>query len=295
MYVFRIHIRPEGGTADMKTTFDYCLKNGLLGVGWRVEEIRETKIWSEYFELAKTKHKDLNNCKYIKTWVSVGDLVWTRDNLGQYYIARVNSAWEYFTSEESETADIDIGNVFRCEIKKVEIDEVPGKVIACFRASRSIQEVADKGAVEYSKYLWNRLCGEAQYQINTVEKPDVFMLLDSQEAEDILFLYLQQKGWYVIPHSRKADTMTFEYLCVNPETGQIAGTQVKTGETYIQMDAYTPLSNKVFLFQSNERYQGLKPENVEVISKNELMDFMKDSVSWLPKVFKRKMELAKMV
>lgn len=33
MYVFRIHIRPQGGSVDMRTTFNYCQKNGLLGVG----------------------------------------------------------------------------------------------------------------------------------------------------------------------------------------------------------------------------------------------------------------------
>jgi len=47
-YLFRIHIRPQGGTADMRTTFDYCLRNGILGVGWRTESQRNTKKWDKY-------------------------------------------------------------------------------------------------------------------------------------------------------------------------------------------------------------------------------------------------------
>jgi hypothetical protein len=97
MYLFRIHIRPQGGSADMPTTFAYCLKNGILGVGWRTNSNRITKNWDEYFNEASQTHGNLQVCKYISKWVSEGDLVWTRDAVGQYYLARVTSGWEYWT------------------------------------------------------------------------------------------------------------------------------------------------------------------------------------------------------
>jgi hypothetical protein len=42
------------------------------------------------------------------------------------------------------------------------------------------------------------------------------MMLDDEETEDLVFLNLQSQGWYVLPNSRKGDTMSFEYLAVNP-------------------------------------------------------------------------------
>lgn len=295
MYVFRIHIRPQGGSADMSTTFDYCLREGILGVGWRTPSNRNTKNWDEYYEEASQEHKNLHVCKYIQKWVSPADLVWTRDPSGQYYLGRVTSGWEYWTTEESRRLDIDIANIFRCELKRVDIDEVPGKVVACFRATRSIQEVADDKAREYSRYLWNALSGQDIYQVDNAKYSDIFMMLDDEETEDLVFLYLQSRGWYVVPHSRKGDSMTFEYLCVNPSNGQIAGTQVKTGNTPLNRDEYAQFGQKIFLFQPNDLYLGAGADNVEAIPRSELIEFLNKAAPWLPKSFRRKIEIVNLV
>jgi hypothetical protein len=294
MYVFRIHIRPQGGSADMDTTFNYCLKEGILGVGWRTPSNRNTRKWNEYYDEASQEHNNLQVCKYIQKWVSPGDLVWTRDPSGQYYLSRVTSGWEYWTTEESKQLDIDIANIFRCELKYVDIDEVPGKIVACFRASRTIQEVADDKASEYSRYLWNSLSRQETYQIDKAKYSDIFMMLDDEETEDLVFLYLQSKGWYVVPHSRKGDSMTFEYLCINPLNGQIAGTQVKTGDTPLNRNDYSQFQHKTFLFQPNDLYLGVGTDNVEAIPRNELIEFLNKATPWLPKSFRRKMEIANM-
>ena len=291
MYVFRIHIRPSGGSADMPTTFDYCLKNGILGVGWRTNSNKNTKNWDEYFEEASHIHGNLQICKYINKWVSEGDLVWTRDAAGKYYLARATSGWEYWTSKEANDLDIDVANIFRVVFKSVDIDAVPGKIVACFRATRSIQEVADKKAREYSKHLWNMLSNEQVYQIDKSGFSDIFMMLDDEETEDLVFLYLQSKGWYVLPNSRKHDTMSFEYLAVNPKTGEKALTQVKTGQVLIDKDYYVQYPQKIFLFQSNELYTGVGAQNVICISRDEILELLNKSLAWLPKSFQRKVEI----
>lgn len=276
----------------MPTTFDYCLKNGVLGVGWRTNSNKNTKNWDEYFNEASQMHDNLQICKYINKWVSEGDLVWTRDAVGQYYLARVTSGWEYWTSQEANDLDIDVANIFRVVFKSVEIDAVPGKIVACFRATRSIQEVADTKAREYSKHLWNILSNAKVYQIDKSKFSDIFMMLDDEETEDLVFLYLQSKGWYVLPNSRKGDTMSFEYLAVNPKTGEKALSQVKTGQVPINKDDYAHYPQKIFLFQSNEIYTGVGAQNVICISRDELLELLNKSISWLPKSFKRKVEVA---
>lgn len=291
MYVFRIHIRPQGGTADMRTTFSYCLRNGFLGVGWRSSSQRNTKIWDEYFNEASEIYNNLQVCKYIKRWVSDGDLVWTRDTEGQYYLARVTSGWEYWTSPEAQEEDIDVANIFRCVFKSVNIDAVPGKVVACFRPAKAIQEIADNKAREYSKHLWNKLANETVYQIDKTAYSDIFMMLDDEETEDLLFLYLQSQGWYVLPNSRKGDTMSFEYLAVDPKSGERALSQVKTGRVAINRDNYVHLPYKIFLFQSNGLYEGTGAENVVCVSREEMLRFLDMSLAWLPGSFQTKVDL----
>lgn len=294
MYVYRIHIRPGGGSADVKTIFQYCLANGLLGAGYRIADrtIIRTKDWDEFYRKASLTHTDLNTCKYIQKWVTEGDLVWTRDPVGQYYLARVKSGWEYWTSQEGIDQDIDIANVFRCDIRKVEeLDAVPGKVIACFRASRTIQEIADKTAIAYSKFLWNELSGRQIYEVSKDEYSDIFMLLDAEETEDVVFLFLQGKGWYVVPNSRKADTMSFEYFLVHPSNHERACVQVKTGGEILYTDEYSHLKHKVFLFQSNEYYEGTSTENIIFIRRNELLKFMEQKKVLLPKAIQNKLDI----
>lgn len=292
MYLFRIHIRPGGGEADMPTTFAYCLKHGFLGVGWRVNFEGNTKDWESYYAVASEEHGKLHICQYIKDWVSEGDLVWTRDSHGQYYLARVSSGWEYWSCDEAGEKDIDIANIFRCDIRRVHIDAVPGKVVACFRAPKTIQEVKCDSTREYSKFLWNVLADSEVYQIDDKLCSDVFMLLDDEETEDLLFLFLQSKGWYVIPNSRKKDTMSFEYLVVRPESGEIAAAQVKTGRSTLNRDDYVHLPHKVFLFQANDLYKGSEAANVSCVSRKELRGFLSEARSWLPEVLRTKLSLA---
>jgi len=292
MSVFRIHIRPSGGSADLQTTFDYCLHHGILGVGWRIASNRSTKDWDEYYAQASQELDKLQVCSYIKKYVRSGDLVWTRDPSGQYFLARVLSGWEYWITQQSQQLDIDIANIFRCELKHVRIDDVPGKIVADFRGRRAIQAVTNTQAREYSKHLWNILSGRPVYSIDKARYCDIFMLLDDQETEDLVFLYLQSQGWYVLPNSRKRDTMSFEFVCVNPINGEIAGSQVKTGEAAINMQDYAHLDCKTFLFQPNGRYVGAEAENVESIPRDKLLEFLQKSRSWLPGALRHKMEIA---
>lgn len=291
MHLFRMHIRPQGGSTDMHTTFDYCLRNGILGVGWRTNSNRNTRNWDEYLNEASQIHNKLQVCQYIQKRVSKGDLVWTRDTTGQYYLTQVISGWEYWTSQEAKDLDIDVANIFRVVFKSVDIDAVPGKIIACFRATRSIQEIADKRAREYSKYLWNTLSNEQFYQIDKSEFSDIFMMLDDEETEDLVFLYLQSQGWYVLPNSRKGDTMSFEYLAVNPKSGEKALSQVKTGQTSLNRDDYVKYPQKIFLFQPNERYTGIGADNVVCIQRDDILKFLDKSLVWLPRSFQKKVEL----
>ena len=172
----------------------------------------------------------------------------------------------------------------------------PVRSLRAFGQGRAIQKIdgidGDK-ALTYSQHLWNKLSPEQVYEVKQLESSDIFMMLDDEETEDLFFLYLQSKGWYVVPNSRKGNTMKFEFYIVNPKTNDRAITQVKTGNTVLNIDEYSSLSGteKVFLFQSNGRYEGVSSDKVICISQKKLLDFLEQSINWLPKVFKIKMEM----
>lgn len=293
MYLYRIHIRPYGGTASTEENFEYCREKNVLGIGWRVESSAESLGWTEYEELATRAHGKINACRYIKKWIKPDDLVWTRDTRSNYYLARVTSEWKYWYPRDAVQLGVDIANLFDCEMIRVPIDSVPGKVVACFRSPRVIQEVADERAREYSKFLWNSLVRKGHYSVDAGKFKDVFMMLDDQETEDLVFLFLQSKGWYVVPNSRKADTMSYEFYLVHPKSpGTRAATQVKTGGVTLDFAEFAKSEyNTVYLFQSEDSYIKSESDKVEVINRDELEEFLVDSRQWLPDVFTRKLEM----
>ena len=292
MNLFRIHIRPRGGTDDMVATFQYCMDQRILGVGWRVEGLPNTDDWSVYENAAKHVHDSLQQPRYIYENVQKGDLAWTRDPYGQYYLARVIGGWEYLATSKSLEMDIDIANVFRCNFLPVDLDAVPGTVVSKFGfRGRSIQRIHNPGALAYSQHVWNKEADERVYEVNVDDFPDIFSMLDSEETEDLVFLYLQSQGWYVVPNSRKGNTLRFEFMLAHSETGEKALTQVKTGDVRLNVDSYAKAPQRIFLFQSNEYYDGQGTENVRCISRRSLSDFLRERRHVLPESFRAKLEL----
>jgi hypothetical protein len=277
MYVFRIHIRPQGGLANPELSVSYCLKNKLMGVGWQIPKKENELIdWNTYENRAAAEYEgNISVVRYINKWVSKGDLVWTRDTAGQYYIGQVLSPWEYF--DNAEARDADIVNVFRVKFMKVgSIDEVPGKIIACFRASRTIQEIANEAAIIYTKKLWNELSGEPTYEIDKIDS--VWNLLSDEQVEDLIFLY----NWYVIPNSRKKDTMAYEFYLINKTSFKRAIVQAKTGNSCINLDDYSGNKEIIFLFQPNDCFSGYRAENMNIIRKEALESFIEQNKKIIP-------------
>ncbi len=290
MRVFRIHIRPSGGLGDKAASFAYCLRKGVLGLGWQVELPAGASAveWELYERLATEKfgHKDLSRVRFLRNHVRQDDLVWTRDTDGAYYLARVLSPWEYLDTQEGR--DADITNVVRCRILPVpQADDVPGSVVASFRPRRTIQSIRNPTAVAYSRVLWNQLADSEDYPPLTGEPNDLFSYLDSESTEDVVFLYLQMEGWLVVPHSRKADTMGYEFVAIHRETFERVVVQVKTGNTPLHPDAYAGFGEKVFLFQSSGVYRGPEVPNVVCLRPDDVKRFVWENRRVVPRAVER--------
>lgn len=274
--VFRIHIRPKGGLADPTRSFAYCLDQGVLGVGWQVKVPSEGPVnWEMYEDLAIEEYGDavISRVRYLHDHLRVGDLLWTRDTRGRYYIAQVQSPWEYLDSEEGRNADI--VNVVCCQIFPVgQADDVPGGIVARFRPSRVIQSVKSNVLSAYSQRLWNELSGSDDYDPPQNGRRGIFSYLDADSTEDVVFIYLQMQRWVIIPNSRKADTMAYEFYAVHRDTGERAVVQVKTGNTPLNIGDWSDFNERVFLFQTNGLYKGDPTPNTELLSARKIEEFL---------------------
>lgn len=282
--VYRIHIRPKG-EAEPNKSFKYCLDNQVLGLGWQVDA-HSSISWEEYINKAKEKYdkygkNELSRVMYFYENLKENDLIWTRDKQGRYYIGRVKSGWEYLLNQDAK--DADIVNVVRCDLKRIpSIDEVPGKVIASFRPPRTIQAISSNAVSIYSQYLWNKLRKEEFYSFSKYNLSNIFSFLDSEETEDVIFIYLQTQGWIVVPNSRKGDTMSYEFYLINKTTSEKAIVQVKTGHVTIEPQEWTARSEKVFLFQANGKYGSSLYDNVICIKLEDIESFMLENKKLLP-------------
>ncbi len=283
MGVYRIHIRPKGGKANPDASFAYCLKKQVLGLGWQTKSRVSGVSWEAYEKEAKKIHGDdqLSRVRFLKNKIKPNDLIWTRDTKGIYYLAKVVSGWEYYTNREAE--DADITNVVRCRIIKISsVCDVPGKVIACFRPSRTIQGIKDPIAEKYSYYLWNRLSGIADYEVDAKEFKNIFTFLDSEQTEDVVFIYLQTKGWVVVPNSRKADTMSYEFYLIHKKDHRRAIVQVKTGRTLLDASKWSDSKERAILFQANGYYKNVGAKNVECLNPEALEAFVYGNLELMP-------------
>lgn len=129
------------------------------------------------------------------------------------------------------------------------MDGVPGKVLASFRARRTVQAVADVEA--YTTLLFNRLARRA-VQPSTTEKTDILALLSDEGCEDVVAAYLQLvEGYLLIPSSCKRDTLSYEFVLQHHATGEKAVAQVKTGNIALDPAAFANAPYKAYLFAAS--------------------------------------------
>jgi hypothetical protein len=208
-----------------------------------------------------------------------------------YFLARVGGPWSH--RDRPTNRDADIVNIRPVEMFKVgDVSEVPGKVVACFRPSLTFQRIADPTVEQYSHFLFNRLAGRNVFPTRK-DTYDVFSLLDDQDCEDLIWVYLQMSGFVVFPARRRQDTPTYEYVARHRKDGTKAMVQVKTGNVPLNLEGDWPKDYKVYLFSPNENYYGKCPANVTPIRRMEILSFMKANREFLPSAISNWIDIAR--
>jgi hypothetical protein len=181
--LWRLHIKQESHV-KVPDRCRFCIETKIAGMGWGAPPHEQMK-WSEYFDRARVKYGKLASVQRLHDDVKNGDLVWTRDTHGKYYLGRILEPWEYGYSNLHE--DADIHNLRSCDWRKVgDLCEVPGTVRNAFIKGWTLQSITNTTIRRFSMEVYNRLSGQSFYTLPPVEL-DLLALLDPDG--------LRRPGW----------------------------------------------------------------------------------------------------
>lgn len=285
--LWRLHIRPYGGDADHALALSHCLERSVVGMGWSLpnEPVTESDDFGWYEEAAVRQYPG-NSWFSVRTFAeaAMGDLVWFRNLEGRYYLAELTGRWRYCYREPWGIA-ADIVNYRPARIVEVGLaDAVPGKVISCFRPARTFQAIRSPGMLAFSA----RCLGLSEAGDTLI---DLYEFMSDADIENLVFVYLQVIGWYVLPGTRMVNTAHYEFVLVHRDNGERAIVQVKSGGTSIDASTYNG-EERAFLFAASGHYGALVPPNVTVIHRSDLNAFMRERPELLPRAVQTWMAVA---
>lgn len=220
---------------------EYCRRASVVGVGWGRPEWLGLPVGATLDEMltAIAANPDPNwksgrsTVRRLAEDMSPGDLVWTRDSSGDYWLGRIGEGgWRYDASEEA--SQWDLNNVQPCEWldQPMRDFEVPGAVVNSFTGRSSSLCRVDphhQGGWRMTELIYERAI-DPNFEWSPPSLEDVVgELLDPIDIEDIALLYLQSRGWMLLPSSRLNDTPLYEAALRHLEDGQIAVVAVKSG------------------------------------------------------------------
>jgi hypothetical protein len=218
--------------------------------------------------------------------VQDGDLMWTRDSLGRYWIGQVTGPWRYDTSPGS--IRYDLYNIRPCHWldESYRDYEVPGAVVRSF-AGRALT-LARIGnhpvATTVSEMIWKEAT-DPKVRIEVTAEDAMTELLDPIDVEDVVLLYLQSKGWLLLPSTRMHATPMYEAALRKSGTGDLAVVSVKSGNSEVQIPELAQAAGgaTAYAYSTAARYTATPSEHgVIKLETGELVSFMAAHPELLP-------------
>lgn len=298
--LIRINIKPSG--KDRYGLIDFCLTNNpeeqCVAIGWsyiyKQSEGADCplKSFNNYEEFYADAIKEIkigkgriNHALNVFRSVKEGDLFWTRDLAGFYWICRAKGPAEPYYNEEWDVGAIVPVRAF------IVGKEVPGQIKASFNRPNGgvVDDAFNDLILNYSKYTYNLFEKQEEFQYKNIDRSEGNLInnLPPFDLEELVISYLQiVKNYYVLSKSiaNKSTSVAVECELISREKGnpQKAVVQVKAIRGEIEPEVYKEyISNnyKVFFYDG-----GVFRADTEYyyISRKELEDFYYEYKSILP-------------
>ena len=268
----------------------YCRREGLIGVGWGTElgELSSEPTLDEVCTAIVRRYgsKDgkggVDTVKRFAEQMQDGDLVWTRDSGGAYWLGRIEGPWRFDRDEVATRWDVNNARPCRWLDWAARDFDVPGAVVRSFigRAS-TLTRVHAEPAKKASELLWEHQGDPPPGGFTAAEV--LAELVDPIDLEDIVLIYLQSRGWLLMPSTRQKSTPTYEAALRSLDDGRLAVVSVKSGGAEVPVPELAAEAGeaKAFAFGNN---MSAPPEQhgVERIAPEQIEEFMAERPELLP-------------
>ncbi len=284
MQVFRLKLFTSTTGEYHKGDKDYCLKNNLAAIGWAID--KNVDSVDDFINKARKQYKNqrgFNTASKHIIEMQVGDFCWVQVNAYDYRLGKIKSDILYHQDPNNSR----IGLRRKCIWKKIDFNDIPGKVISCFCGRTGTLQKINKISYDYCNWLYEN-------KQNNLKIQDVKSLLHYDDLEDILGLYLQNKGYYILPSTNKQSTKLIEYE-LRDKKGNKACVQCKIGNSTVDNKLFNEEKFKdytIFISTISDDNYNIKGENVKTIKINKLLSFAKTHFNILPERIKNYIKLS---
>ena len=231
--VTRINLKIAG--ANRQKLIEFCLLGDeqFIAIGWSgaYETNPSIQNYEEYYYAVKNHYGCKANHVHNVFWnAEEGDLFWTRDLDGAYWICRaIDKAKPRFIPQ------MYIGAVIPVKAYKYGL-EVPGQIKASFNKPQGgvCEDLKDDIIIAFSKKVYNDLSGTETYEFEKI-KGSLLDNLPDFDLEELIISYIQlHDNYYLISGSlaKKSTTVKIEceFISRDKTKNKKAVVQVKGGK-----------------------------------------------------------------
>lgn len=268
----------------------YCRREGVIGVGWGTDlgELPAEPTLDEVCEAILQRGGPKEGGRGVKTvgrfaeQMHDGDLVWTRDSGGAYWLGHIEGPWRFDRSDEATRWDLNNARPCSWLNRQARDFDVPGAVVRSFIGrTGTLARVHSDPARRASELLWEHQGSPPPGGFTAAEV--LAELVDPTDLEDIVFIYLQANGWLLMPSTRQKSTPTYEAAFRSHEDGSLAVVSVKSGDAQVPIPELAAEAGeaKAFAFGDN---MSAPPEQhgVERITSDQIEQFVGQRPELLP-------------
>lgn len=308
MQTWKFSIKPDSD--DGFDAFAKCKELGLVGIGWsHGYEEHQPSDYEEAKVLIKKQwgKSEINEIKKLFFEIQPGDHLWMQKD-GHYYLC-IAGAKKYIGREICEDfRRYDLGHAIDAKWLKVPDELVCGSIQRGIIAQRMIQKInLSYAEIDMSQHIANKLQENQNWfpkfnmsllkeMIETIDEQSLFGIMSPDDVEDIVASKLQTEGWILIKSTCFRSKPKFEFSMTNRE-GNTGLVQVKSGYQPVNLPPrnykeYLNEGNKIFLFTTHpDPYPGEKIQNIQCISKKDLIEWIKNHCPVLSPTIKLKLLL----
>lgn len=284
----------NSGRPDLKGHWDgakkYCRRAGVVGVGWGQPGLHSDASIDDVITAIEAPSGQ-RAVRRLKEDVRIGDLVWTRETKGDYWLGRVTGEWRYDDSDEARRWDLN--NVRPCTWldESMRDYQVPGAVVRSFTGpGQTLTRVRRPAARKMTELIFRRATNP-QVSWPPMDPNEIIEdLLDPIDVEDIVLLRLQADGWVLLPSTRMGDTPLYEAALRHRADGRLAVVAVKSGGEEVPVpDVVAEVRDRdpqaeIFVYSTDNAYTDPPPEKHGAVplTREQLVDFMREHPELLP-------------